>query len=102
HHEDAGRKQTQPFEIGVLCLDPRPRTEDFNVKAELVRPDVRTEIRALAVSCSTADLPDHGALRGHDTRVAAKRPASCRYLWQKQRRRHQRTDAVVGGADITP
>ena len=85
----------------MLCLDPRPRTKDFDIKTEFVRLYVGTEICTLAVGCPATDLPDRSALRGHDTRVAAKRPATRRDLRQKQHRRHQRTDAVVSGADIT-
>src|SRR6478735_8402827 len=57
-------------------------------------------IRALGFPAT--DLPDRSALCGHDTRVAAERATTRRHLRQEQHRRHQRTDAVVSGADITP
>src|SRR5262245_49772949 len=101
-HDDASRKDTEPFEIGVLRLDPRAWTENFDIKAEFVRPYSGSEICTLALGCPTADFPDRSALRSHNTRIAAKRPATRRHLRQKQNRRHQRRDAVVSRADITP
>ena len=85
----------------MFCLDPRPRAEDLDIKAQFVRSYIGTEIYALAAGGPATDLPDRGALCGDNTRVATKRPTIRRHLRQKQHRRHQGTDAVVSGADIT-
>ena len=85
----------------MLGLNSCPRTKNLDIKVEFVRSYVSTKICARAVGCPRTGLPDRRALRGHDTRVTAERPAACRHLGQKQRRRHQRTDAVESGANIT-
>ena len=63
HHDDAGREEAEPFEIGMFRGNTCTRGQDFDVKTELIGFGIGHKIWAGCIDRRTsADFPDDCAL----------------------------------------